>query len=472
MKKTNKFAKFAIVAAASLLSAGALTSCSSENASEPTEGEESADWGKLNMNLTIAPGYNVDSIHWVINTNPAGATPVQVADTDVSATQATATASTRLAPGSYNVALTATATGGAPCAGNQNFTVTAGSTVPVSVALTCHAPTTPPTGRADLNATFQFDSTACGLTQMFVGPLQTEIGEPVTTFGVATAGVTFSWTDPSGKGHFASTSASNTQFFCDSAGAADVTLTVSNPAINCTDTKDVQVTCVTSAVCGDGVVGPGEQCETTGASADPNCNPVGCRLFECGNGTREGTEQCDDSNTVAGDGCTATCRTETCGDGIINNNGTETCDPPGSAVPGGTCSATCQAPVVQTCPVCTASATGCATQNTACNDAANGTKCTTALSCVSTSGCAVAGDPTNCVCGTDGADPLDCAGGSANGDCLTQFRAAASNTASPATVLNTLLRLTDTDYPLGDAVALLSCQYSGACAASCASLYP
>ena len=30
----------------------------------------------------------------------------------------------------------------------------------------------------------------------------------------------------------------------------------------------------------------------------------------CGNGAREGTEECDDGNTVAGDGCSASCRTE------------------------------------------------------------------------------------------------------------------------------------------------------------------
>ncbi|MGH7962787.1 MAG: choice-of-anchor Q domain-containing protein, partial [Candidatus Binatia bacterium] len=33
----------------------------------------------------------------------------------------------------------------------------------------------------------------------------------------------------------------------------------------------------------------------------------------CGDGVREGTEQCDDGNTIDGDGCSATCQTETAG---------------------------------------------------------------------------------------------------------------------------------------------------------------
>ena len=35
-----------------------------------------------------------------------------------------------------------------------------------------------------------------------------------------------------------------------------------------------------------------------------------CQLSICGNGVTEGNEQCDDGNTVAGDGCGATCLVE------------------------------------------------------------------------------------------------------------------------------------------------------------------
>lgn len=38
----------------------------------------------------------------------------------------------------------------------------------------------------------------------------------------------------------------------------------------------------------------------------------------------EDDEQCDDGNTVSGDGCSSTCKTEFCGDGMLL--GDELCD--------------------------------------------------------------------------------------------------------------------------------------------------
>jgi MYXO-CTERM domain-containing protein len=46
----------------------------------------------------------------------------------------------------------------------------------------------------------------------------------------------------------------------------------------------------------------------------------------CGNGAVTGDEQCDDGNNVDGDGCTALCDLEVCGDGVDNNNDAEDCD--------------------------------------------------------------------------------------------------------------------------------------------------
>ena len=44
----------------------------------------------------------------------------------------------------------------------------------------------------------------------------------------------------------------------------------------------------------------------------------------CGNGIKEGTEQCDDHNTANNDGCSSTCKLEACGDGIKQTH--EQCD--------------------------------------------------------------------------------------------------------------------------------------------------
>jgi cysteine-rich repeat protein len=44
----------------------------------------------------------------------------------------------------------------------------------------------------------------------------------------------------------------------------------------------------------------------------------------CGNSIQEGTEQCDDGNQLSGDGCSASCVIEFCGDGSVNNG--EVCE--------------------------------------------------------------------------------------------------------------------------------------------------
>lgn len=67
----------------------------------------------------------------------------------------------------------------------------------------------------------------------------------------------------------------------------------------------------------------------------------------CGNAVLETDEECDDGNTINGDGCSALCRLETtssiCGNGIIENG--ETCDD-GNTTNNDGCSATCQLEVI------------------------------------------------------------------------------------------------------------------------------
>ncbi len=59
----------------------------------------------------------------------------------------------------------------------------------------------------------------------------------------------------------------------------------------------------------------------------------------CGDGVQEGSESCDDGNTVGGDGCSALCVDEICGDGLLEIV-TEECDD-GNTVSDDGCSATC-----------------------------------------------------------------------------------------------------------------------------------
>ena len=59
----------------------------------------------------------------------------------------------------------------------------------------------------------------------------------------------------------------------------------------------------------------------------------------CGDGTTEGNETCDDSNTVSGDGCSSNCLLEVCGDGVLTPD-TEACDD-GNTTAGDGCAADC-----------------------------------------------------------------------------------------------------------------------------------
>ncbi|WP_375743084.1 amidohydrolase family protein [Corallococcus interemptor] len=69
-------------------------------------------------------------------------------------------------------------------------------------------------------------------------------------------------------------------------------------------------------------------------SSDPEVNAV------CGDGKKEGAEQCDDGNTVGGDGCEANCTLPgtKCGDGVLTPP--EACDD-GNTVGGDGCEADC-----------------------------------------------------------------------------------------------------------------------------------
>jgi fibro-slime domain-containing protein len=143
--------------------------------------------------------------------------------------------------------------------------------------------------------------------------------------------------------------------------------------------------CVAIFVCGNGHIDPGEICDDgnvvsgDGCSADctsvetgytcPNVGGSGGPCVKapanvCGDGVVAGLEQCDDKNTVSGDGCSSTCAVETgytcavagapctrlafCGNGIVD--GTDQCDDANN-VSGDGCSATCKLEPGFACPV-------------------------------------------------------------------------------------------------------------------------
>lgn len=84
----------------------------------------------------------------------------------------------------------------------------------------------------------------------------------------------------------------------------------------------------------DGILGTldDEQCDpslgpTTGlipGTIIRGCDVQTCKFVRCGNGIRQGLEQCDDGNTDIYDDCTPSCRFPVCGNRVVE--GKEECD--------------------------------------------------------------------------------------------------------------------------------------------------
>jgi cysteine-rich repeat protein len=201
--------------------------------------------------------------------------------------------------------------------------------------------------------------------------------------------------------------------------------------------------------CGDGVVGPGEQCDDGNVFDNDGCSAT-CALqpgytcsgmpsvcvTTCGDGVQAGGELCDDGNTNSGDGCSPTCAVQAgfscsgspsacapiCGDGILA--GGETCDD-GNVVDGDGCSSTCAAESGYTCSgtpsACvTACGDGVKAGSEACDDGnvASGDGCSSL--CQQEAGYSCSGSPSVCffTCGNgvlDAGETCD-DGNTASGD--------------------------------------------------------
>lgn len=104
-----------------------------------------------------------------------------------------------------------------------------------------------------------------------------------------------------------------------------------------TDNCDDCVSCK-FAKCGDGYVQAGvEECDdgntiteacaygqTSCTVCDSSCNLVAGVMNYCGDGVKDLVEQCDDGNTVNGDGCENDCTLPRCGNGVVDQG--EQCD--------------------------------------------------------------------------------------------------------------------------------------------------
>jgi len=273
--------------------------------------------GVVDLNLAIPDGRTVDTIdlHLVC---PASFVDqhhiLNVVDRNVQASFG------GLAPGACTASVTSSTSDGYDCAGSGAFTIVAGTRVPVVITAICQGTQASENGGASVGVIFQ--QNACAedrIQKVFANPANVLTGSStVAEVEINPAAVVgtprYSWAvrndaTHTGQGTLSSatcaaTSASCQTFSCTGLGAAPtvdpttglpragvwVSVTLEDDA--CFDTEEVWVECIQASQCGDG--------------------------------TREGSEACDDGNTASNDGCSATCVVERCGDGIIQTS--EQCD--------------------------------------------------------------------------------------------------------------------------------------------------
>jgi cysteine-rich repeat protein len=129
-------------------------------------------------------------------------------------------------------------------------------------------------------------------------------------------------------------------------------------SIPCPGTNDLCRNCqclaIAVPVCGNGTMESDEACETTVPCADPAFLCASCRCIPpvCGDGSKAPGEECDDGNTIDGDGCSAACTREIptvvaseqlCGNGLIEYG--EECDD-SNGLDGDGCSSVCRMEII------------------------------------------------------------------------------------------------------------------------------
>lgn len=249
---------------------------------------------------------------------------------------------------------------------------------------------------------------------------------------------------------------------------------------------------------------------------------IACLSAEtCGNGVKQGTEECDDGNLNSDDGCSDTCRREFCGDGIVQEGLKEVCDG------GPLCWSDCKiegdpfcgdglrqlmeecdgqdTPPGQLCgpdciivPICGNNIVEKSEQcdpapNGNCSSCSSGTRsscdecienlptvgdfyttlcltdplCVAVMTCLQRSDCWDNPAPAACFCGKSLAhlDSCELPGFVPEGPCTEVIRQAARSTGDNSEVLG---RFFDWDYPVGIATNIYDAAYQSGCANVCA----
>ena len=312
------------------LAVAAAAGCgSSKDVGSSTPGSQvDSHVGQVGLNLNIAPGIDILSVHAVVT---QGAVVIQTKDIPVNNSSKIAAVIGSIPFGTgYTLTLTATPVGdaatGITCLGTKNFDVLASATpdggyavVEIDIALLCKTPVS--NGSIFVNGVLD----VCPQIDNFeVLPASVNLGSSMSAaVHVLTSGALakYSWSETGAAVAIGTATAANTSVTCAGPGLGSLIVTVgsvSDPA--CVQTAIAPIECTTQEVCGNG------NCVASAAETAYTC-PVDCGDPACGDGKcpaggykvaacEAGDTSC---STPAGHlACAADCGQPTCGDGVCN----------------------------------------------------------------------------------------------------------------------------------------------------------
>jgi hypothetical protein len=353
----SAFGKVALLALTTAMAGAATVGCSSDMDSNKS-GETAVDGersGEVGLTLQPVSGVIINTVAYSVTQGMGGAV-VKSGSLPVPGSGADFSFGVPLPVGTgYFLTLSgATADGKVTCAGGFGpFNITANTTVDITPTLTCTDITTgQPIVIVDV------ETTACpdiSFDYVVATPKTADVGDSISVLSNAVsasgAALTYQWSlSTPAVGSFTPPNAKDSSLECDADGAG-VTVTVTASNGECSKSISTKISCA-NVLCGNGVVDTAAN-ETCDTALDPTC-PADCSQV-CGDGSVEGTENCEPPGT---DACTDTCTTRpvVCGDGFIN--GSEPCDTakvPTGAPAGRTCEnvgGVCQLNVVVAEPEC------------------------------------------------------------------------------------------------------------------------
>lgn len=303
----------AVWRALTLFAAALLAGCGVVGATPDDRELQVGPFGRVEFNLDLPNGEHIEAVDLhLVCTGLDQHHQVDVTD------GALVAAFGGLTPGACHVDISATSDQDTACLGEKDFSVVAGQTSEVTVIVLCQGRDESPSGSVRFSVDFDFYNCSVDrISTVEADPGALSLGESTTIAVdaypeavIGTPDITFSLSNHTAHPGEGTLSVSP---FCASLGCVQVTCTgvggspVVDPASSlpsgilvvavtleddeCFHTEAIEITCLASSVCGDLLV--------------------------------TDDEQCDDGNSIGGDGCSSQCAHEYCDGGAPD---AESCD--------------------------------------------------------------------------------------------------------------------------------------------------